>query len=157
MRSELHGTISSRWFLGGCAVDRVAAVRVPRTIRSRACVPVLALALRTRSDVLTGTWQPRRSNLSYGSHPLRRDLSISEACERHYSITPLRAKQVVAGFSASRTPTPYVRDLHSLPNGCPHKTTARRHELCHILSRGYSMVSHGQGSNMTLVCSIRSL
>src|SRR6266851_4881829 len=62
-------------------------------------------------------WQPRRSNLSYGLRPLQRGLFILEACARHYSITPLRAKQVVAGFSVSRTPTPYVRDLHSSASG----------------------------------------
>ena len=40
------------------------------------------------------------------------------------------AKRVVAGLSASKTPTLDVRDLHSL------------HELCHILSRGYTTVCH---------------
>ena len=47
-------------------------------------------------------------------------------------------------------------DLHSSPSGSLTEFAASSHELCHILSREYSTVSHGQGSNMTLVCSVRS-
>jgi hypothetical protein len=47
------------------------------------------------------------------------------------------------------------RDLHSIVQ---RLTTLllRRHEPCHILSRAYSTVFRGQGSDTTLVCSARS-
>jgi hypothetical protein len=40
------------------------------------------------------------------------------------------------------------------PRVLPHKFGVCSHERCHNLLREYSTVSHGQGLNMTLVCSM---
>jgi tRNA synthetases class I (E and Q), catalytic domain len=50
------------------------------------------------------------------------------------------------------TDTVCSHHFHSTPRA-PHKFAVCSHEQCHNLSRGYNMVSHGQGLNMTLVCS----
>src|SRR6267142_2464467 len=95
MRSELHGKGRVRKGCVGVDRDRVDVVDVIAHVR-----------VSPRSHPLT--CPPRPSNLSCVLHPPQRGLFISGACVRHYLITPLRARQAVDGFSASKTRTPYV-------------------------------------------------